>query len=290
MRVSAFFFARKFAQDSSDGNDTIHIPHLGTRIFRYKPFKNVSQFGRERYFIVFYFHMTECPTDKRPIISVRNLRHSYREGDGMKEVLHNVSADFYSGEIVIIMGPSGSGKSTLLKLIGAQLTLQEGDIRVGDHELNGASPTDLMKIRRDLGFIFQTHHLLNSISVLQNVELPLAFDDTATRRVARERALEALRTVGIDSQANKKPSHLSGGQRQRVAIARALIRKPAIVLADEPTASLDQKSGREVVEIIRKMAKTLGVTVVLVTHDNRILDIADRIVSLEDGRIREGGL
>ncbi len=226
--------------------------------------------------------MTECPTDKRPIISVRNLRHSYREGDGMKEVLHSVSADFYSGEIVIIMGPSGSGKSTLLKLIGAQLTLQEGDIRVGDHELNGASPTDLMKIRRDLGFIFQTHHLLNSISVLQNVELPLAFDDTATRR--------ALRTVGIDSQANKKPSHLSGGQRQRVAIARALIRKPAIVLADEPTASLDQKSGREVVEIIRKMAKTLGVTVVLVTHDNRILDIADRIVSLEDGRIREGGL
>lgn len=234
--------------------------------------------------------MTARPTDKRPIISVRNLRHSYREGDGMKEVLHKVSADFYAGEIVIIMGPSGSGKSTLLKLIGAQLTLQEGDIRVGKHELNGASPSALMKIRRDLGFIFQTHHLLNSISVLQNVELPLAFDETATRQTARERALEALRTVGIDSQANKKPSHLSGGQRQRVAIARALIRKPAIVLADEPTASLDQKSGREVVEIIRKMAKTLGVTVVLVTHDNRILDIADRIVSLEDGRIREGGL
>ena len=156
---------------------------------------------------------------------------------------------------------------------------------MGEHELNGASPLALMKIRRDLGFIFQTHHLLNSISVLQNVELPLAFDDSATSQVAKARALETLKTVGIEAQAFKKPSHLSGGQRQRVAIARALIRKPAIVLADEPTASLDQKSGREVVEIIRKMAKDLGVTVVLVTHDNRILDIADRIVSLVDGRL-----
>ena len=234
--------------------------------------------------------MPEAARAERPIISVRNLRHSYVEGDGLKEVLHGISADFYAGEIVIIMGPSGSGKSTLLKLIGAQLTLQEGEIRVGDHDLNGASPSDLMKIRRGLGFIFQTHHLINSISVLQNVELPLAFDDTATAETAKARALDTLKTVGIDSQAYKKPSHLSGGQRQRVAIARALIRKPAIVLADEPTASLDQKSGREVVEIIRKMAKDLGVTVVLVTHDNRILDIADRIVSLVDGRLEGDGV
>ncbi len=227
---------------------------------------------------------------ERPIISVRDVRHSYREGDGIKEVLHGVSLDFYAGEIVIIMGPSGSGKSTLLKLIGAQLTLQEGDVRIGDCELKGADADGLMKIRRNLGFIFQTHHLLDSISVLQNVELPLAFDDSATRESAKTRALEALKTVGIEAQAYKKPSHLSGGQRQRVAIARALIRRPKIVLADEPTASLDQKSGREVVEIIRKMAKELGVTVVLVTHDNRILDIADRIVSLVDGRLKEGEL
>ncbi len=120
---------------------------------------------------------------------------------------------------------------------------------------------------------------------MQNVELPIAFDDTVDSETAKARAIETLKTVGIDSQAHKKPAHLSGGQRQRVAIARALIRKPAIVLADEPTASLDQKSGREVVEIIRKMAKDLGVTVVLVTHDNRILDIADRIVRLVDGKL-----
>ncbi|MBE6413331.1 MAG: ABC transporter ATP-binding protein [Verrucomicrobiaceae bacterium] len=225
--------------------------------------------------------------NKEPIISIRSLRHSYLEGETMKEVLHSVDLDFYEGEIVIIMGPSGSGKSTLLKIIGAQLTLQEGDVRIGDCNLSGATQKDLMKIRRRLGFIFQSHHLLDSISVLQNVQLPLAFDETITSAISKERALNALAMVGIDSQAYKKPSKLSGGQRQRVAIARALIRKPAIVLADEPTASLDEKSGREVVEIIRKMAKDMGVTVVLVTHDNRILDIADRIVSLVDGKIRD---
>ena len=205
----------------------------------------------------------------------------------MKEVLHSVNLDFNEGEIVIIMGPSGSGKSTLLKIIGAQLTLQEGEVEIAGCKLSGATQSDLMKIRRKLGFIFQSHHLLDSISVVQNVQLPLAFDKTATAQTSRKRALEVLETVGIAEQAFKKPSRLSGGQRQRVAIARALIRKPAIVLADEPTASLDEKSGREVVEIIRKMAKDLGVTVVLVTHDNRILDIADRIVNLVDGKVRE---
>ncbi len=223
----------------------------------------------------------------KAIIQVRNLRHSYQEGDGVKEVLHGINLDLSRGEIVIIMGPSGSGKSTLLKLIGAQLTLQKGEIVVDGHRLQGATPAELRRIRREMGFIFQSHHLINSIKVVQNVQLPLAFDNRVTAESSKERALEVLGTVGIADQANKYPSHLSGGQRQRVAIARALVRKPHIVLADEPTASLDQKSGREVVGIIRKMAKDLGVTVVLVTHDNRILDIADRIVSLVDGNIAD---
>ena len=224
--------------------------------------------------------------EQQPIISIKSLCHSYAEGETTKEVLHSVDLELNRGEIVIIMGPSGSGKSTLLKIIGAQLTLQKGDVVIDGFSLRGASQKDLMKIRRRLGFIFQSHHLLESLSVCQNVQLPLAFDGRATGESSRERALEALKMVGIADHANKKPSRLSGGQRQRVAIARALIRKPAIVLADEPTASLDEKSGREVVEIIRSMARQLGVTVVLVTHDNRILDIADRIVSLVDGRIR----
>lgn len=223
-----------------------------------------------------------------PIISVRNLRHSYREGDGIKEVLHGVNLDLSRGEIVIIMGPSGSGKSTLLKLIGAQLTLQNGEITLDGCPLQGASATQLMEIRRKLGFIFQSHHLIDSIKVVQNVQMALAFDEDSSAESSRTRALEVLDTVGISAHAEKYPAHLSGGQKQRVAIARALVRNPSIVLADEPTASLDQKSGREVVEIIKKMAKEMGVTVVLVTHDNRILDIADRIVSLVDGNIVDG--
>ncbi len=219
------------------------------------------------------------------IIKVRNLFHSYREGDGTKEVLHGVNLDLSRGEIVIIMGPSGSGKSTLLKLMGAQLTLQKGEIVVDGRSLHGANQSQLRRIRRRMGFIFQSHHLINSLKVVQNVQLPLAFDPRETGETSFARAMEVLETVGIAEQAMKRPSHLSGGQRQRVAIARALVRKPRILLADEPTASLDQKSGREVVEIIRKMARELGVTVVLVTHDNRILDIADRIVSLVDGNI-----
>ena len=219
------------------------------------------------------------------IIKIRDLRHSYAEGDGVKEVLHGINLDFEAGEIVIIMGPSGSGKSTLLKLIGAQLTLQHGDIIINGQSLSGASPSKLRDIRRKMGFIFQSHHLINSIRVVQKVQLPLAFDEEATAESSKAVALDVLRTVGIEDQSRKYPAHLSGGQRQRVAIARALIRKPHIVLADEPTASLDEKSGREIVEIIKKMACDLGVTVVLVTHDNRILDIADRIIKLSDGRI-----
>lgn len=232
--------------------------------------------------------MSQESKPAEPVISIRDLHHSYREGDGVKEVLHGIDLDFNAGEIVIIMGPSGSGKSTLLKLIGAQLTIQQGEIRIDKDNLHGANQAMLRKIRRKIGFIFQSHHLISSISVLQNVQIPLAFDRRHTGESSRALALEALETVGISAQAYKKPVHLSGGQKQRVAIARALIRKPSIVLADEPTASLDEKTGREVVEIIRRMAKVLGVTVVLVTHDNRILDIADRIVNLVDGRLKGG--
>ncbi len=219
------------------------------------------------------------------VISISGLRHQYAEGDGVKEVLHGIDLDFYKGEIAIIMGPSGSGKSTLLKLIGAQLTIQDGDIIIDGDHLSGADQARLREIRRKIGFIFQSHHLLDSITVVQNVQLPLAFDKTQNSETSKRLALEALDTVGISSHAEKKPAHLSGGQKQRVAIARALIRKPAIVLADEPTASLDEKTGREVVELIKKMSKELGVTVVLVTHDNRILDIADRIIHLRDGKL-----
>lgn len=223
--------------------------------------------------------------EKNTVISIKDLHHSYKEGDGTKEVLHGINLDIQKGKIVIIMGPSGSGKSTLLKLIGAQLTIQDGAVMVAGENLQGASQAKLRSVRRKIGFIFQSHHLLDSIDVVQNVQLPLAFDKEATGNSSRQQALQALKTVGIESQAFKKPPHLSGGQKQRVAIARALIRNPDIVLADEPTAALDEKNGREVVNLIKKMSKELDVSVVLVTHDDRILDIADRIVHMVDGRI-----
>jgi len=220
-----------------------------------------------------------------PIIRVRDLHHSFAEGLAKKEVLHGINAEFARGEICIIMGPSGSGKTTLLKLIGGQRTIQQGGIDVDGQELLGASQRELVNVRRKIGFIFQAHHLIEALTVCQNVQLPLSFDRGETGASSRVRALELLRRVGIEEHADKHPSHLSGGQKQRVAIARALVRHPAIILADEPTASLDGTTGREVVNLIQKLAKESGCTIVLVTHDNRILDIADRLIHLVDGKM-----
>jgi len=220
-----------------------------------------------------------------PIIRVHDLHHSFAEGLETKEVLHGVGVEFARGEICLIMGPSGSGKTTLLKLIGGQRAVQQGSIVVDGHELFGAKPHDLVSVRRKIGFIFQAHHLIESLTVYQNVQLPLSFDDGETAKSSRARALELLKRVGLEEHAQKRPGHLSGGQKQRVAIARALVRHPAIILADEPTASLDGATGREVVNLIQRLAKEEGCTIVLVTHDDRIRDIADRLIHLVDGRL-----
>ena len=227
------------------------------------------------------------PAESTPAISVRDLRYAFEEGNARKEVLHGVSADFWPGEIVIIMGPSGSGKSTLLKLIGGQRSLQEGSIRIDGHELAGVSKTRLVNLRRHIGFIFQSHHLLSALTACQNVQMPLSFDKRQTARSSRKKALEMLARVGLEEHADKKPAALSGGQKQRVAIARALVNNPRIILADEPTASLDSKTGREVVDLIQKLARQSGCAIVLVTHDPRILDVADRLIHLEDGMLKE---
>jgi len=224
-------------------------------------------------------------TEKTAIIHVKSLRYSFAEGEGMKEVLHGISMDFFPGEIVIITGPSGSGKTTLLKLIGGLRTVQEGSIVVDGRALEEASKEDLVAVRREIGFIFQAHHLLGSLSVLQNVMMPLSFDRRMTARQAREIAAAMLQRVGLEEHMHKLPAQLSGGQKQRVAVARALVHQPRIVLADEPTASLDGKTGREVVEMLEVLARESGAAILLVTHDPRIFDVADRIVTLEDGRM-----
>ncbi len=187
------------------------------------------------------------------------------------------------GEIVIITGPSGSGKTTLLKLIGGLRTVQSGSIVVSGQPLEKASKEDLVRVRREIGFIFQAHHLLASLNTVQNVMMPLSFNRKETGRSAREKAVAMLERVGLGEHLEKLPSHLSGGMKQRVAVARALIHEPKIVLADEPTAALDGTTGREVVNLLQDLAREAGATIVLVTHDPRIFDVADRLVKLEDG-------
>jgi putative ABC transport system ATP-binding protein len=219
-----------------------------------------------------------------PIV-VEGLNHAYGKGELRKQILFDVGVEIRSGEIVIVTGPSGSGKTTLLTLVGALRSAQEGSVQVLGKELRDARPATLEKVRRRIGFIFQQHNLLGALTALQNVELGVRAAGRYPRSEHMQRAREILNAVGMGERLHHRPDQLSGGQRQRVAIARALAAEPAIVMADEPTASLDRKSGREVVERMKVLAKEHGTTILLVTHDNRILDVADRIVHLEDGRL-----
>ncbi len=218
-------------------------------------------------------------------IQVSGLNHSYGRGELKKQILFDVSVEIQAGEIVIVTGPSGSGKTTLLTLVGALRSAQDGSVRILGQELRKARPATLEQVRRQIGFIFQQHNLLGALSSLQNVELGLRASRRYPRSANRKRATAMLEAVGLGDRLHHKPDQLSGGQRQRVAIARALAAEPVIVMADEPTASLDKKSGRDVVDRMKVLAKEHGTTILLVTHDNRILDVADRIVHLEDGHL-----
>jgi putative ABC transport system ATP-binding protein len=218
-------------------------------------------------------------------ILLEHVDHFFGSGALRRSVLRDVGVEIRAGEIVIVTGPSGSGKTTLLTLIGALRSAQEGSVQVLGRELRGASSRVLEGVRRQIGHIFQAHNLLDALTATQNVMMSLLLDPALSKREARERAEKMLESVGLGERLDHHPSQLSGGQRQRVAIARALAPQPRIILADEPTASLDKQSGREVVDLMHDLAKKQGVTVLLVTHDNRILDIADRIVHLEDGEI-----
>lgn len=219
-----------------------------------------------------------------PVV-VEDLDHAYGTGELRKQILYGISAEIPAGEIVIVTGPSGSGKTTLLTIVGALRSAQSGSVRVLGEELCQARSGTLENVRRQIGFIFQQHNLLEALTAQQNVELGLRVTRGPRGAALRHRALEMLDAVGLAEHCDKRPEQLSGGQRQRVAIARALAAEPAMLLADEPTASLDRKSGREVVDRMQALAREKGTTILLVTHDNRILDIADRIMHLEDGKL-----
>jgi putative ABC transport system ATP-binding protein len=220
-----------------------------------------------------------------PLVLIDRVNHYYGEGELRRQVLYAITAEIDRGEIVILTGPSGGGKTTLLTLIGGLRSVQEGSLKVLGHELRGASEADRVNVRKKIGYIFQAHNLIESLTVCQNVQMALRLQRSYTPAEGREKALQMLKAVGMGERAEHDVNQLSGGQKQRVAIARALVNEPQIILADEPTASLDKQSGRDVVDIMRRLAKEHHCTVFLVTHDNRILDIADRILDLEDGRL-----
>jgi len=218
-------------------------------------------------------------------VEIRGLSHFVGKGEHRRQILRGVDASIPTGEIVIVTGPSGSGKTTLLTLVGALRAAQEGSVRVLGVELRGAPARTLERVRSRIGFVFQSHNLVEALTALENVELGLRVQRQRSRREIRRVATEMLDAVGLASHLHQRPESLSGGQRQRVAIARALASQPSLLLADEPTASLDRASGREVVDRMQALARERGATILLVTHDNRVLDVADRILHLEDGRL-----
>jgi len=219
-----------------------------------------------------------------PLIVLRDVHKVYDTGAIEVRALEGISLEVAEGEYVAIMGPSGSGKSTLMNLIGCLDTPTAGSYRLKGREVATLGDDELARIRnREIGFIFQTFNLLPRLDALGNVELPLVYSG-ANRRQRRERAREALASVGLADRIHHRPNEMSGGERQRVAIARALVNRPSLLLADEPTGNLDSKTGAEIMALLDEL-HTAGHTVLLVTHDEALARRAQRILKLRDGRI-----
>jgi putative ABC transport system ATP-binding protein len=230
-----------------------------------------------------------APLGSRPVVRVRGVNHYFGEGESRTQVLFDNHLEVMPGELVIMTGPSGSGKTTLLTLIGGLRTLQEGDIELLDAEsdnyrsLLGLDEPGLVQVRGTIGFIFQRHNLFESLTALQNVRLAQQLGPY--RDEGNERAIDLLTRLGLAERVHYKPQQLSGGQRQRVAVARALINEPKLILADEPTAALDERSGEMVIGMLHELARTQGCTSLIVTHDTRIMNEADRVVDMQRGHI-----
>lgn len=220
-----------------------------------------------------------------PAVDLSNLDHYFGTGALRKQVLFGINLRVAPGEIVILTGPSGSGKTTLLSLIGGLRSVQSGSALVLGTQLCGANEATQITVRRQIGYVFQAHNLLPFLTARQNVQmsLELSCDDSA---LVRDRVASLLEAVGLADRIDAYPQHLSGGQKQRVAIARALAADPKLILADEPTAALDRDTGRTIVTLLEHLARERDCAIILVTHDNRILDLADRIVHMEDGHLQ----
>jgi putative ABC transport system ATP-binding protein len=219
-----------------------------------------------------------------PIITVSRLNHWFGEGKTSNRVVCDLDLEVWPGQLLILTGPNGAGKTTLLTLIGGLRSIQEGTVRVQRRELKGLGPEALAEVREDIGFIFQAHNLFASLTAFQTVLMALEMKPIP-REERRRRATEVLTQLGLGNHLHSKPAALSGGQKQRVAIARALANRPRLILADEPTAALDRQSSRDVVTFLQKLAREEGCTTLMVSHEPRLFDVADRIITMEAGRI-----
>lgn len=221
-----------------------------------------------------------------PIVNIRDAIKDYPLGKTTVRALHGINLVIGTGEFTAIAGPSGSGKTTLLNLIGCVDTPTEGLVEVAGSNVAELNERDRTNLRLEhLGFIFQSFNLIPVLTVFQNVEFPLLLQKKWTAPERKERTETILERVGLSDQIAKRPNELSGGQRQRVAIARALVTRPSLVLADEPTANLDSKTGQTILDLMRRMNEEENTTFIFSTHDQRVMDHARRLVSLGDGLI-----
>ncbi|WP_417606074.1 ATP-binding cassette domain-containing protein [Primorskyibacter flagellatus] len=213
------------------------------------------------------------------------LNHWFGAGEARKQALFNINLHIRRGSFIAMVGPSGSGKTTLLTLLGCLREVQEGSVILLGQELRHATPAQNVRLRRRLGFIFQAHNLHESLTARQNVLMGLQVKGHLNQVLSDKAAAHLLTLLGLADRLDYLPANLSGGQKQRVAIGRALVGNPDVVLADEPTAALDWETAAKVVDLLKRLGQARGTTTLMVTHDNRILDRADRILTLEDGRL-----
>jgi putative ABC transport system ATP-binding protein len=220
-----------------------------------------------------------------PAISVQNICRDFQAGEQLLRVLNDISVDIHAGELTFLVGESGSGKTTMISIIAGILYPTEGTVCVFGNDVYQFSDTELVRFRlANIGFIFQQYNLIPSLTAAENAAVPLIAAGI-DRMEAVRRSVAVLEKLNIADQAEKRPNQLSGGQQQRVAIARALVHEPRLIVCDEPTAALDAQSGRRVMDLLRQVALSPDRSVIIVTHDNRIFDLADRILTIEDGRI-----
>ena len=229
--------------------------------------------------------LIEPDIEPNPVVRIDGLNFAYGEGDAKNQVLFDINCRVEPGQLVVMTGPSGSGKTTLLTLIGALRSLEEGTVQVMGYDLSRLNPAGLVRVRRDIGFIFQMHNLFDSLTAYENVKMAMQLNGAQSAADMRQRGVGMLERLGLGHRIDYKPRSLSGGQRQRVAIARALANRPRLVLADEPTAALDPDSTRNVVRLFKDLTVEDGTSILMVTHDHRIIELADRLVHMVDGRI-----